>query len=358
MKISSIEVYQDSKPFEIHFHSGQAYRTRSASVIVRFGFDNGFSSFGESAPRQYVTGETLSSVDGLIRNDFSPLLLHREIACLQDIESILKELEDFCLKNRSGPYLSALGAIDIALLDGLGKFENKPISKYLGEPVFSSSNRYSISIPFLPAELIQQLFPHFQKYSCKHFKVLVGQEQTWNIDRLTFLRSLLGDEVELRVEVNGKWNLDQALAHIQALETFGISALEQPLPAHDVDGLRRFKDQTEIPVVVDESLCSLSDAKRLIDTGACDIMNIKISKCGGLLRSRSIAELALSARIPCQLGAHVGETEILESAGEHFSTTRELLWIDGKFSFLLFGNEGSDEYKNRLAGPGLGIHHS
>ncbi len=356
MKISTIEVYQDSKPFEIAFHSGQAFRTRSESVILRVGYDNGLFSCGESAPRAYVTGETLSSVTGLIRNVFAPHLLHREIRNLQDVESILNELEVYCRQKTSKSYHSALGAVDIALLDGLGQLEKKPIALYLGAPLLNPAAADSISVPFLSADAIRQLFLRIRHYPLKNLKVLVGGNLSWNVERLAFLRSLFGEDIDLRIEVNGKWEFDQGCLHLKELKKFRISAVEQPLPAHDLEGMRCLKEETGIPVVADESLCTLSDAKRLIESRACDIFNIKVSKCGGLLRSRAIAKLALSAHVPCQLGAHVGETKILTAAGKHFAATTYLSRIEGGYSFLLFGVEGCQELDERLSEPGLGIH--
>ena len=360
MKISSIHVHQATKPFDISFHSGQAFRTKSESVILRVGYDNGMFSYGESAPRAYVTGETLASVAGLIRDSFAHLLLHQEIGKLEDVESILNDLDDFGLQRNLKPYLSTLGAVDIALLDGLGKCEKKPIAAYLG-PLLNSPTAYSLSVPLLPSELIRRLFLRFRHYPFSHVKAIVGDDLAWNADRLGLLRSLFGERVDIRIEVNGKWNFEQAVANVKELNKFRISAVEQPLPAHDIEGLRRFREETGMRVVADESFCTLLDAKNLIESQACDILNIKISKCGGLLRSKALADFAYSAHVPCQLGAHVGETEILTTAGRHFAATTNLLWIDGGYSFLLFG-DGGDEGKGpgekRLAGPGLGLHPS
>ena len=358
MRIAGIRVHQAAEPFDVSFLSGQALRTKSESVILRLDYDNGMFSYGESAPRAYVTGETLSSVHELIQDSFAPLLLHREIANLEDVKTTLKDLETGFLQPAEKPCLSALGAVDIALLDGLGKLGNRPVAFYLGGPLPNPCVAYSASVPFLPDERIRQLFQRFRHYPFTHLKVLVGDDLSWNVERLALLRSLFGDGVDLRIEVNGKWSFEQALAHVKELERFRISAVEQPLPAHDIEGLRGFREQTGMRVIVDESLCTLSDAKRLIDSKACDVLNIKISKCGGLLRSKAIADFALSAQVPSQLGAHVGETEILAAAGRHFAATTPLLWIDGGYSFLLFGGrkaEKSGPKKEKPFGPGLGL---
>jgi len=119
------------------------------------------------------------------------------------------------------------------------------------------------------------------------------------------------------------------------------------LAASDVEGLHEIRNKTGIPVIVDESLCSLSDAKRLIEAEACDVINIKISKCGGLLKSKEIRDFAESKNIPCQVGAHVGETDILGKAGRYFAmTTRNLFCFEG-FSQLLFKDSPEEHFQMR-----------
>lgn len=355
LTITSIHVDQATNRFAVPFHSAQAFRTNSESVILRIGYDNGMFSWGESAPRPYVTGETLASVSGLIRNHFVPFLLGRKLGDLEGVKTLLDELERSCLRHNLKAYHSALGAVDLALLDGLGKILNKPVAFFLGIPSRTPSVAYSVSVPFLPEEKIRNLFQRFRDITFTHLKVLVGEDPSWNAGRLALLRSLFGEGVDLRIEANGKWTLDQALENAEILAPYRISAVEQPLPAHDLEGMRQFREETGMTVIADESFCTLSDAKHLIECGACDILNIKISKCGGLLRSRAVADYALSLRVPCQLGAHVGETEILAAAGEHFAATTDLLWIDGGYSFLLFGSGRIEESKKMLSGPGLGI---
>jgi muconate cycloisomerase len=357
MRISNLRVYQSARPFEISFESGQAFRTKGESVILRMEYDNGTVSYGESAPRIYVTGESVSSVAGLILNVFAPLLLNRPAGTLKDVKSTLNDLEAHCLQRSLHPCNSALGAVDIALLDGLGKLEEKPVSFYLG-PALNSRPAYSVSVPFLPVEQIRQLHSRFRHYPFTHIKVLLGGATSWNVERVALLRSLFGEGVDLRVEVNGKWTFEQAVANIEALKRHRISAVEQPLPARDIEGHCRLREKCGVRLVADESFCTLSEAEELVERGACDILNIKVSKCGGLLRSKAIADFAHSRNVPCQLGAHVGETEVLTAAGRHFSATVDLLWMDGGYSFLLFkggGGKRSAAVSKTPSTAGLGV---
>lgn len=359
MKIEKISIRRYEKPFRFEFHSTQTFRTGAESVILQLEFENGISGYGESTPMKYLTGETSSTVVEVIRECFSPILLSQEITTADDIEPLLDELERECLKQQKPHYNTALGAVDIALLDALGKNRGLPLTHFLG-PIVRESAPYSVSVPFLPLQKIQELFCQLPKDRVKHVKVLVGKDKNENAERVGLVRSLFGVNADIRVENNGVWTLDEATSNLERLKEFHISAAEQPLVKDDIEGLQRLRKVIGIPVVVDESMCNLTDARQLIEKGACDIINIKISKCGGLLRSKRIAQLAQSHNVQCQMGAHVGETEILRSAGESFAlTTPNLVFFDGA-SFLLFEDTWQNacfEIKSRddLSGFGLGI---
>ena len=359
MKIEKISIRRYEKPFRFEFHSTQTFRTGAESVILQLEFENGISGYGESTPMKYITGETSSTVFEVIRECFSPILLSQEITTADDIEPLLDELERECLKQQKPHYNTALGAVDIALLDALGKNRGLPLTHFLG-PIVRESAPYSVSVPFLPPQKIQELFCQLPKDRVKYVKVLVGKDENENAERVGLVRSLFGDNADIRVENNGVWTLDEATSNLERLKGFNISAAEQPLVKDDIEGLQRLRKVIEIPIVVDESMCSLTDARQLIEKGACDIINIKISKCGGLLRSKRIAQLAQSHSLQCQMGAHVGETEILRSAGEAFAlTTPNLVFFEGA-SFLLLEDSWQNacfEIKSRddVSGFGLGI---
>ena len=360
MRIIAVGIYHFNKAFKFRFHSSQASRASADSVIIQLDFENGISGYGESAPRPYVTGENCSTVSTLIKERFCPLLFFHEIESLEDVEDALNGLESECLRKGISDYNSALGAIDIALLDAVGKFQKSPLVSFLG-PTVRKKIPYSISIPFLPLEKIRELYLQLQKPRFKHVKVLVGDIESENIERVGLVRALFGDRVNIRLEANGKWTFQQAVSNLEKLKKFSITAVEQPVAKNDVESLQRLRRAIDIPIIADESVCCLSDAKNLIERNACDILSIKISKCGGLLRSKRIAQFAESQNMPCQLGAHVGETEILDTAGKSFAlTTPNLIYFEG-YSFLLFpdawrkGQFESINGTDRGSGFGLGL---
>jgi L-alanine-DL-glutamate epimerase-like enolase superfamily enzyme len=359
MKVTRISIYKYERPFRFKFHNTQTLRTSAESIVVRLEFNNGISGYGESTPMSYITGEDSSTVVQVLQNCFSPILLSREMDTIDHIESLLDELENECLSQNILQYNSALGAVDIALLDALGEYQQIPLTAFLGSIVREKAP-YSISVPFLPLEKIEELFYHLPQIKIKYVKILVGENEIENIQRVRLVRSLFGDNVDIRVENNGMWTFPQAISNLEKIQKYNITAVEQPIVKDDIKGLQRLKKAIKIPIVVDESMCSLSDAKHLIEQEACDILNIKISKCGGLLRSKQIAKFALSHNILCQMGAHVGETEILRAAGESFAlTTPNLIYFEGA-SFLLFKDIWRDDQfeitkKDAISRFGLGI---
>ena len=335
MKIKKIKLYQFNRPFRTRFHSSQTLRTKAESIVIQLEFENGISGYGESAPRTYVTGENTSAVARVTQNCFAPILLSHTFESIDDVGGVLNELENECQKRNILQYNAALGGIDIALLDGLGKLQKLPAANFIGSTV-RKKIPYSIPIPFLPHQKIRDLFSQLYDFNFHHVKVLLRQVESENIERVSLVRSLFGDHVDIRVDVNEGWTFRQALSNLERLEKFNITAVEQPLPKEDIENLVRLRRAIGIPIIVDEGMCCLADARMLIERDACDILNIKISKCGGLLRSKEIASFAHSEGIRCQLGSHVGETDILSAAGRCFaSTTQNLAYVEG-CSFLLF----------------------
>ncbi len=346
MKILRINLFQCNAAFKFSFHSPHTIRAQADSVVVELQFDNHITGYGESVPRPYVTGESPSTVTNTIKDYFSKILFQREINSLEEVKRTLDALERECHERSISAYNSALGAIDIALLDALGKFQGVPLHHYLG-PIVKGRMACSFSVPFLKTTELEKLSHKVINLRLDSLKIIMGEVEKENIEKVRLIRSLFGDHIEIRTEANGKWLTRQAISQIEKLKRFNISGVEEPIAIGDIEGLQEIRKRTGMPVIVDESMCNLSDAKKLIEAKACDIINIKISKCGGLLKSKEIREFAESRNIPCQVGTHVGETDILGEAGRYFAmTTRNLFCFEG-FSHLLFEDSWEEHFQKR-----------
>jgi L-alanine-DL-glutamate epimerase-like enolase superfamily enzyme len=145
---------------------------------------------------------------------------------------------------------------------------------------------------------------------------------------------------------------------------FRLSAVEQPVAKEDFEGLRQVQEAAKIPIMADESLCTMDDANRLIHLKACKMFNLRLSKMGGITNAIRLKEAAEAAGIRCQLGCHVGETSILAAAGRHFALTQgPLAFLEGSFAPYLLTRDpvqepvvfGKGGVGLPLPGPGLGV---
>ncbi len=342
VKINGITIFHCDTPFKNGFRSPHLLRLSAESIIIRIRFDNDIAGYGESAPRLYVTGETITSVAELIRDHFFPLLLGQEITSVSDIERTLCSLEEECRRNGIASYPSALGAVDIALLDALGKSLKMSVSALLG-PIVRVTITHTLPVPILPVHVMRELPRFLAGVEFSSIKILMEGSVARNMERIELVRSIFGADVKISIEANGKWTRAQAMENLNALKDFDITAVEQPVSSGDLEGLKKIRESTGIPVIVDESMCTLSDAELLIDSEACDMLNIKISKCGGLLKSKSIADFALSRGVDFQLGTHVGETNILHRAGQALALVSSNVTHFEGFSSFLFKDERSED---------------
>ena len=319
MIVQRIQCYHYNEAFNIPFHSPQAKRLRADSVIVCMDCGPNGSGWGECAPRRYVTGEDAESVVALITQTFAPLMRCWSFQTVDDIAACVEALENHCHKNGIAAYHAALAAIDLGLLSAL-----EQSSPTWGHALFPIEYRrelpFSASIPLLPLKVIEHYLPLvLAQVDVQIVKVLMGDASDDNYARVDLVRQLVGPATELRLEMNGKLALDVVHAELDRLMAFNPRAVEQPLPAGDIENLRDLRRIYDLAIVVDESLVRLEDARQLIDAGACDILNLKISKCGGLIKSGQIARMAARAGLNCQVGTHVGESELLGLAGRRFA---------------------------------------
>lgn len=336
MHITRIRCYHYNQAFTVPFDSLQTRRSHADSVIVRIDCGNHGSGFGESAPRRYVTGEDTSSVLKVINTIFAPILLKQPFSNQNDAAELLTRCEAACQQQGLSAYLSALGAVDLALLDALRQSGNVSTEDFCG-PYRRDRLPFSASVPFLPMQLIQDYFPLLTaKLDIQIIKILIGDNLERNLKRVKMIRALAGRDKELRLEANGKLTFNQVEYQLQHLQDFNIAAIEQPLPPGDTAGLQKLRQSFDMAMIADESLVSIDDARQLIENGGYDIFNLKVSKCGGLLRARAIADLAAAHGIACHVGTHVGETELLGVAGRCLARTLSNFDAYGGGSPVLF----------------------
>ncbi len=241
-----------------------------------------------------------------------PALVGRRLDRFEDAPSLLRDA--YAQAGGSGPSGAAQCAVELAVLDAAGRAFGHSVADLL-DPRVRCELVYSGVLPFLPAQLMLLGARLHRLYGVTAVKLKVGRSLREDLRNLKLLRAVLGARADLRVDANCAWRPDQAVEAIRLMRRYRIRAVEQPVDKADFVGLKRVADAVDIPIMADESLRTPDDARRLTAERAVGMFNIRISKCGGLLAAREMAQIAARSGITCQLGPHPGESAILTAAG-------------------------------------------
>ena len=331
MKFTRFDIITVDIPMRQSVRHALAERNVARNILVAVHDESGTIGWGECCPRPYVTGETIDSVKQDLADTILPQLLGRELASFEQAETLLLPLLDTLARNQQAAFCAA----ELAVLDLAGKHFGISAGMVLG-PVQTPQVRYSGVIATDDIESVQQNAGFMAKFGVGDVKVKVGASLESNLEILTTARAILGDKVTLRIDANCAWTAEETLRQLGAMQAFSLTGVEQPVPGEDIEAMRAVTAAKLVPVVADESLCSLEDARTLIREQACDIFNVRISKCGGLINAGRIDALARAAGLDCQLGAQVGEAGILSAAGRHYATRSQgVRWCEGSYGQLL-----------------------
>jgi L-Ala-D/L-Glu epimerase len=160
-------------------------------------------------------------------------------------------------------------------------------------------------------------------------KIKVGGEQ--DIACLTAIRRVT--DLPIRVDANAAWSGAEAVERIAELMPFDIELIEQPCARDDLDGLRRARDASPVPIIADESCHTAEDVDRLADV--VDGVNIKLTKSGGLGEARRIVERARHHQMLLMLGCMTSSSLAITTAG-HACGWMDFVDLDG--NLLLAGD--------------------
>jgi muconate cycloisomerase len=275
---------------------------------------------------------------------------------------VLDQVARAASPDTAGPPGAAWCALELAVLDAAGRRLGVPVRRWLG-PLKAPTLHYDAVIPFSSRRALGPVALATKMLGLRRVKVKVGVDLDEDLYRLGRLRRWLGSDVDLRVDANCAWTVDQALLAIDRMRRYRISVVEQPVAAHDVDGLCRLTAACPELIAVDESLRTVEEAHALIEARACDAFNIRVSKCGGLLTSMRIAALASAAGLTTIVGAQVGESGLLSAAGRHLAACIDPQYLEGSAGRLLLKEDitkesllpGRGGQARAGNGPGLGV---
>jgi L-alanine-DL-glutamate epimerase-like enolase superfamily enzyme len=167
----------------------------------------------------------------------------------------------------------------------------------------------------------------------KQFKLKVTG--TDDLAKVRAVRRIIGPSSDLRVDANGAWNVGQAITMARKLLEFGVSSVEQPIPAGDPVALAEVQRKGGLPVMADESLCTRADARAIAAARAADLWNIRLAKVGGFSGVLEMVRMAKENGIRIHLGVLVGETSLLAAAGRACAGLADYAHVEFGFASLL-----------------------
>ncbi|MFI6338501.1 mandelate racemase/muconate lactonizing enzyme family protein [Streptomyces sp. NPDC050535] len=360
---SAARLYRVALPMSVGFDHPAARRTTSDSLVLALTLD-GVTGVGECAPRAYVTGETSGSVSEALRR----VPLDKLFARLRTTppRQLLDRLREDGFESTfgvdGGNNLVCL--LETAVLDLMGNQLGLPAGELVwpGTPEADSVAISQVLDLSIGAEEFLDTRGPF------HFvKVKASEDIERDVRTVTAIRERLGPAVPVMVDANMSWTPATAVPYARRLRAAGMTLVEEPLPRRSWDDLRTLRRETGVGVLLDESVCTLDDARAAVAHEACDAVNVRVAKNGGLLHSARLIEYARSAGIGFQVGVQVAETGPLINASRALALRApDALAVEGGQSDRFFPEAATivsprpavDRAANTIApaeGPGFGL---
>ncbi|MGW2649140.1 enolase C-terminal domain-like protein [Streptomyces sp. NPDC001393] len=357
-------LYRVELPMAVGFDHPAKRRSASDSLLLRLEAD-GVTGLGECAPRAYVTGETTDSVTAQLLS----LPLDAVFARLRSSEpaALLARLRATGVAGtfgvRGGNNLLCL--LETALLDLLGRRLGLD-----GDRLVTAGGAPAARPAVLPVSQVLDLSLDVEEFLDTrgpfHFvKVKAADDIRRDVRTVTAIRSRLGDRVPVMVDANMSWSADEAAGHLAALSDAGTDLVEEPLAKGSWAELARLRGRTAVGIMLDESVCTPEDARRAVESGACDAFNVRVAKNGGPVTAARLIGLARGAGLGFQIGVQVAEVGPLINAGRALAFAHpDALTVEAGQSDRFFPEmvvsprPAVDRSANTIApapGPGFGL---
>jgi L-alanine-DL-glutamate epimerase-like enolase superfamily enzyme len=325
MIVESIRASALTIPFKAAFKHAAATRAHTQTFWVAAGAADRMLGFGEGCPREYVTGETLRSAHAF-------LVAHRSgwLAAIEGVSTLVDWASNHRSEIDANP--SAWAAVELALLDLTGKLEHRPVEALLGLPDLAGRFYYTAVLGDTSARGFDAQLVHYVHAGFRDFKIKLSGDPSRDRTKVASLAAAGIPPRSVRADVNNLWrDAGAAIRYIETLN-FPFFAVEEPLAPGDYEGMRRLAAALDTRIVLDESLLRCEQLDRLPGSTDHWIVNVRVSKMGGLLRSLDIVRAARARGLRIVVGAHVGETSVL---------TRAALTVAANARDVLLAQEGA-----------------
>ena len=331
--LQSLTVRPLDIPFRVSFKHAAAERDRTGSVWVEARAADGHVGCGEGCPRPYVTGEDLDSAQAFVAR-------HRDALVGSDLRGtpdLVAFMDQHAADVDANP--AAWCAVELALLDLLACSDNRSVEAALGLPEIDGTFRYTAVIGDGDTDAFAAAFERYHRLGFTDYKLKLSGNLDRDRTKIEIVKRRATAGLRVRLDANNLWGSPAAAsAHLAALEGVGcpLFAIEEPLPAGRHEALAVLAATTDMKIILDESCTGLRHLRQLAPYVEAAperwIVNLRVSKMGGLIRSLAVVDGARRLGIGIIVGAQVGETSML---------TRAALTVASRAGDLLVAQEGA-----------------
>jgi L-Ala-D/L-Glu epimerase len=343
-------------PFKMAFRHASAERAETSSVLVEAVSGDGHVGYGESCPRPYVTGETIESARAFF--DRHERGLRESVVSLP---SLREWMTTHAADVDANP--AAWCALELALLDLLAKERGQTLEELVSQPALAGPFRYTAVLGDAGSQMFGLIADQYRRKGFTDFKIKLAGDLARDRDKIAIVSRGPGASPRIRVDANNLWKTaDETIAFVRGLNG-PLFAIEEPIPPNQYRELARIADTLGCQVVLDESFLRIEQLPSLQDEPSRWLLNVRVSKMGGLLRSLAIVETARALGIGVIVGAQVGETSVLTRAALTVAqaAAERLVAQEGAFGTWLLERDlcdpplmfGADGVLDVAAYPGL-----
>jgi len=249
--------------------------------------------------------------------------------------------------------------VDTALVDWAARARGIAVSELFGAP-FRPEHTTNQSLFVSDDAHLRTMAKRYAARGFRKLKLRVGARSLReDCARLALLRELFGDGVELAIDANGAWPLDDAIANLREMARFDLAYAEQPIAAGNWEAALRLADASPVPIMLDESLISPDDIDCVIEARGKLWAHLKIIKLGGVTPTISCARRLAAAEVPFMIG-QMNEGAAATAAAFHCTITTnpahaELYGADGLIDDPVQGVSYADGTVRVERAPGLGV---
>ncbi len=294
-------------------------------TLVRVETEDGPIGHGEAKASVGSQGNN-AAVAALINDELGPAIIGEDARAIRRLwetgyngartHHALSRGRSFPVLSRRGFHISAIGAIDMALWDILGRSMGQPVHRLLGGKCRDSLPAYA-SGGWAPADKIgEQLEGYTQQGGFRAVKMRVGAgdgDLMTSVRRVEAARKHLGEEIDIMADAHGTYSVREAIRFARAVEACRLAWFEEPVTADNKRGYGEVRAATAVPISAGESEFTRHDFQELIDHAAVDIFQPDLAICGGITEAQRIAALAETHQIA--IAAHLWGGALNFSAG-------------------------------------------